>query len=240
MNGVDEHSPWNHSRPPDDGYGYRTRVKACSAVKSWLEFHHDVEFDSRGQNQIQNICEGEPPAFDSEFAEPHEVTEVFEDIADCSVQSCHPMTRVSYDAIMRRGEVVRAKWEDYQDGRLYMRTLKGSKPRWIEFSPKTVEVLEEYRDHVRSEFDDPTHLFYHGYGRRWNQPWTADGWGKHFRIKHWSPGAHSFTRHSPITNRLASGQSVDAVFQRARHKNLSTTLRYLQFVSNDVIPPELQ
>lgn len=240
---VGEHSRWNYSKPRSGTYQYGTRIKAASAVKGWLDFAYEIEFPKRRLNNIQFIVEGEAPPFDPEIAEQETVREIFEETEDCVADSCHAMTMVGYDAILRCCELTRLKWDDYNpdNHRLYVNAVKGSKNRWIELSPKAVGVLEEYREMVKERFDDPQWLFYTFYQYNWNKPWTKGAWSQHFLKRHWDAGFHAFARHSAISNRLAAGQSLTEVSQRARHKKLSTTQQYIQFASNSsVVPPELE
>lgn len=238
---VDGHSVWNRCRIPDEGYSYRTRVKALSAVKSYVDFVYDVEFPNQQKYKINNVVDGDPPAFDPPTASPDEVEEIFEDTESCSFGSCHPMTRLGYDAIMRCAEITRVEWDDVniEKGRIYVRSAKGSPERWVTLSPKTVDVLIDHRQAVLEHFDNPKWLFYRLGGFKWNKTWTAQKWGEHFRNAH-GMGFHDFARHSPITNRLNNGESLTDVSRRARHANFENTIKYDQLADNGSIPPELQ
>lgn len=239
---VDERSRWNTSRIPDDGYGYRTRVKAVSAIKSYVDFEYAVEFPDRQKYKVNNIVAGSEPPFDPVIASPDEVREIFEDTRECSFGSCHPMSRLAYDAIMRGIEVTRVEWDDVdlKHGRIYVRSAKGSPERWISLSAKTVDVLTNYRAMVKDRFENPKWMFYRFGGYRWSNTWEPQDWGEHFLDTHWDAGFHSFARHSSITNRLNSGESISDVSRRARHANLDNTLKYDQLVNNGGTPPELQ
>lgn len=159
---VDGHSIWNRYRIPDEGYSYRTQVKALSAVKSYVDFEYDVEVPNQQRSKINNVVEGDPPAFDPPTASPDEVQEVFEDTETCSFGSCHPMTRLGYDAIMRCAEITRVEWDDVnvEKGRIYVRSAKGSPERWVTLSPKTVDVLIDHREAGLEHFDNPKWMFY--------------------------------------------------------------------------------
>lgn len=239
---VDGHSRWNTSRIPSDGYGYRTRVKAVSAIKSYVDFEYAVEYPDRQKYKVNNIVEGSAPRFDPVIASADEVMEIFDDTKECSYGSCHAMARLGYDAIMRGVEVVRVEWDDVDInlGRVYVRSAKGSPERWISLSAKTVDVLTDYREMAKEHFDNPRWCFYRFGGYRRHNTWTAKDWGEHFQSNHWDAGFHSFARHSSITSRLNDGQSISAVSRRARHANLDNTQKYDQFANNGGVPPELQ
>lgn len=240
---VGEQSRWNHAKPRSGSYAYATRIKAGSAVKSWLDFAYEIEFSQRQSNNIQFIVEGEPPPFDPEIADQETVGEIFEETKDCVADACYTMTVVGYDAILRCCELTRLKWDDYNpdNHRLYVNAAKGSKNRWVELSPRAVGALEEYREMVKERFDDPQWMFYTFYQYNYNKPWSTRAWSQHFQNRHWNPGFHAFARHTAISNRLAAGQSLTEVSQRARHQSLSTTQQYIQFASNgSAVPPELQ
>lgn len=238
-----EFGAWRRAQPPTDGYSYTTRITGLSAAKSWLDFRYGIEFNSRQRHQVQNIVRGEPPAFDPEIASPQQVSAVISDTADCRADSCHAMTLLGYDAIMRGIEVCRVRFDDidFDRGTVYVRAAKGSKSCHVSLHDRTLEVLADYRELVLDRFDNPEYLFYTFYQHWWNKPWHPRSWGRHFRRDHWDAGFHSFARHSAITNRLNNGESLSAVSRRARHQNVGMTHKYSQLVDGNADPlPELR
>jgi integrase len=244
VDSIDGSSPWNLARPPDNDenrYSYTTRKKAASALKSWFRFEYDVSFPEGEEGDIRYYIDGDPEPFDPVVAELHEVAEVFDDVANCNAVACEAMTRVGYDAMTRVSELVSLRWDDYnsKNRRIYVEGAMGSANRWIELDQVTVDILEDYRDYVKTQFADPEWLFYSFFRTSWNQPWRSAAYSNHFK-RHWEAGTHSFFRHTSITHALDNGASITDVKERARHKNISTTSRCNAFTSNAVVRPELQ
>lgn len=244
MDGIDAHSPWNLTRlgSLDDGYSYNSRVQAVSAVKAWLDFEYKVEFGNREVHKVNHIVDGEPADFQPKVAAPDEVQAVFDDCWDCKSDSCYMMSRVGYSAVMRGIEITRVRREDVdlEEGRVYVRSAKGSPSRWIALSDDLVNELAGYVEMVDSRFDQPEHLFYKFTNFRPNTPWSSGTWSRHFK-KHWEHGWHSFGRHSAIVNRLSNGESMTDVQIRARHAREANTQKYISLVNNgESVPPELR
>lgn len=222
--------PWGMTRPIDndedrEGYAYRTRVKAISALKLWLQ----VEYDTRVQNEVQNIVLGEAPDYDPEWLSTDDIESVIESADDdCDADGCKTLLTLGYDAVMRAAEIceVRRTDIDLERGTIFVHAKKGSMDAEIGLDRRTVQRL---RQHVRNN-PDREYLFYNSYGR----PWKAKPLAKHFGRKHHEAGIHSFTRHSPIIHRLNDGEPLGEVSRRARHTNMTTTKRYARLVGAEI------
>lgn len=233
---------WSGAQVPRGGYAYSSRVVAISGVKSWVDYRYGVEWGGRQQNQVQNICRGEPAVFDPVVARPSKVREVLEETRGCEADSCHAMAITGYDAIMRGVELCNARFDDLDldRGTIYVRGAKGSESRHVRLHESTLDVLADYRELVLERFDDPEYLFYAFYQHWWNKPWHPSSWSKHFSNRHWDAGWHSLGRHSAVTNRLRNGESISSVNQRARHSSIEMTSKYNQLAENGGDPlPEL-
>lgn len=236
--GGGDFGPWAGTRPPSEGYAYSTRVLAVSAAKSWADFAYGAEFSGREAHQVQNLVEGDKPAFDPEIATREQVSAVLDETEDCHSPACHAMTITGYDAIMRCVEICEARWDDFNPdtGTLFVRGAKGSQNRHVSLSPATLEALGEYREFARERIGSPEALF-HTFHEHWaGNSWHPASWSRHFRERHWPAGFHSFARHTPVTRRLQDGQSLTAVNQRARHNSIEMTQKYNHLADGGGLP----
>lgn len=218
--------PWKNARGrgAPQSYSFQSRVVSLSAVKLWLAHEHDIHIET----EVQNIAEGEPAPFEPRTLSGSEIESVIRRAPlDCENDDCQTALRVGYDAIMRGAELADARVEDFDrgEGSLYVRAKKGSEPTTVELSDEAARAL---RNHVAAR-SGREYLFHNAY----DNPWQPSSWNQHFRRKHHEDGFHCFGRHSPITNRLTSGEEFGQVYMRARHSNPTTTLKYVNYVGGD-------
>lgn len=223
--------PWGFTRPlKDESYAYQTRIKAASALKHWFKYRYDYRIGT----EVQNMVLGEEGEFDPDVLSENDVENVILN-ADpvCKCDGCRACMILGYDAIMRAAELADARVDDVDldAGTIWVRAKKGSISKSLPLDDRTVGALAEHIDRV----GDKEYLFYNSYGRPWGAKENGNKYlAKHFWRKHHEVGIHSFTRHSPICHRLTSGESLGDVYQRARHVNISTTMRYARYVGVDI------
>lgn len=212
-------------RPAPESYAYQTRITAVSAAMKWVR----REYGRRIPESPDEICIGEPDAFDPTYIDPAEIDNTFATASqDCAPDGCETALRLSYDAILRASELVRVTRDDVDldAGTVYVRASKGSQNTSVGLADATVSALDAHMaNHPERE-----RLFHNSYGR----PWTARAWAVHVLRNHCEDGSHAFGRHSPILHRLEGGQDFGEVYRRARHSNPSMTVRYAKEVGVDV------
>lgn len=218
--------PWTNTRGPSapDSYAYRARQVAASALIRWFPWHYSVDLDK----EPKEICKGEPEPFDPHIVPTSECRHTINSGRDCNVTGCKAALQLSYDAILRAAELTRARVEDvdFGGGAVRVRAVKGSEWRTVGVDAKTERLLRHHVDRI----GDREYLFHNTYDR----PWTPNAWTNHVRRHHHEGGSHVLFRHSPICHRLESGEDIGDVYRRARHKFLTTTMKYAKVVDVDV------
>ncbi|KXA89531.1 hypothetical protein AKJ40_02150 [candidate division MSBL1 archaeon SCGC-AAA259M10] len=97
LSSLPEDPPWSGNKREGEGFSYRTRIQALSAVKLFLELMVGARID----RDVDEFVSGEEPEFEPEWYTKEETEKIFREAENCSYPHCLVMTRLGYDCILR-------------------------------------------------------------------------------------------------------------------------------------------
>jgi site-specific recombinase XerD len=139
---------------------------------------------------------------------------------------------------LRVFELCALRLEDFHQNCLIVRNGKGGKARNVLLTMETQKLLREFIRLKRSVLKEPVHPQSHFFLSERGSYSTR---GVRRRVKHWyehcglnqNLSTHS-TRHTYISNLLASGVDLETVRHNAGHSTLSVTSIYSHLVKEDL------
>lgn len=152
------------------------------------------------------------------------------------------MLALAYDAGLRREELCLLRTDDVDPAHrslsIRAETTKTGRARIVPYSAATGALLQAYLGHRRTLTRSRGALFVSESHRNRTQPITPWTWSKVMRalaVRADLPRFSTHTlRHLCLTDLARSGWELHALARFAGHRNLSTTLQYIQLSGRDL------
>ncbi len=182
-------------------------------------FSYAVEEGWLTRNPVKGVRRGGVPERVYDIPTDVEVAEALAKVRGEHAEF-HAMVMTALYAGLRRGELVRLRWQDVdlERGMLYVRgPTKSHKERTVPVHDELRAVLGALAQ--RSEYTFPSPR-----GKRWHLP-NLDRRRRRLGL----PGLHSF-RHVFATRLLRAGVDLETVRHLMGHRSIRTTMKYLHVV----------
>ena len=146
---------------------------------------------------------------------------------------CRPsladLVQVAVDTGMRRGELLRLKWEDCDSDHIRVWETKNGKPRSVPMTQRVIHVLNERREsnpHTTSVFHDLT------------EDMVRQGWDRvrsHMKLTEDRGFVFHALRHTFVSRLVQRGVNLRVVAALAGHTTITTTMRYAHLAPENLV-----